>query len=316
MFCFAGQGAQYYGMAAQLMADEPVFRHWMEAGDALVADRHGFSVLEAIYGGLHRPSQPFDRLEETHPALFLVQYALAKTVQHHGLRPDALLGVSLGEIVAQSVAGMIPFETALAAVADQPAQFRAACPPGGMVAVLASSALYDESPLLQSLSEVAGVTSHTHFVLSAPAEALEAVTAELRRREILFQPLPVPYPFHSRFIDPVEESCRAATAGLRRESAFWPVWSCCTGTPTGPASPDLVWRIVRQPMNVQTTLGELEARGGAVYVDLSPSGTLAALFRQTLTKGSPSRLFSVLSPFGGDGERLHKTLAALRHLAA
>jgi len=316
IFCFAGQGAQYYGMAAQLFAEEPVFRQWMQAGDAVVAQRHGFSLLDEIYGGGRGLATPFDRLEASHPALFLVQYALAKTVQHYGLRPDALLGVSLGEIVAQSVGGMISFETGLTTVADQPAQFRATCRPGGMVAVLASPALHAEIPLLAERSEVAGITSHTHFVLSAPAEDLDAITTELRRRDVLFQALPVPYPFHSRFIDPAEATCRAATATLHRESAFWPVWSCCTGTTTGPASPDLVWRIIRQPMNIRTTLVELEARGGAVYVDLSPSGTLAALFRQTLAKDSPSRLLNVLSPFGGDSDRLRKTVEALRALAA
>lgn len=316
MFCFAGQGAQFFGMAAQLLAEEPVFRHWAQAGDALVARRHGFSVLAEMGGDGRRDGRAFDRLEATHPALFVVQYAMAKTLQHHGVRPDGLLGVSLGELVAQSVAGMMPFETALEAVADQPALFRASCAPGGMVAVLAPAALHHDIALLRERSEIAGITSPNHFILAAPADDLAAIEAELRRRELIFQRLPVPYAFHSRFIDPAETACRAAAAGLRRDSAFWPVWSCCTTAPTGCAAPDLIWRIVRQPMNVRTTVAELEARGGAVYVDLSPSGTLATVFRQCLAKSSPSRLLSILSPFGGDLDRLHKTLAELRHLAA
>jgi len=67
-------------------------------------------------------------------------------------------------------------------------------------------------------------------------------------------------------------------------------------------------------MNVQMTLANLEQQGGATYVDLSPSGTLAALFRQGLAAGSPSRLLSVLSPFGGNLDRLGKTVAALGHI--
>lgn len=315
IFCFAGQGSQYFGMAAELLAEDAVFRHWMQAGDAVIAARHGFSVLDEIHGGGRRVAVPFDRLEASHPALFLVQYALAKVLQHHGLRPDLLLGVSLGEIVAQAVAGMIGFETALNAVADQPAQFRRACPPGGMVAVLAPAALHADIPALAARSEVAGITSPKHFILSALADDLDEIEAELRRRDVVFQRLPVPFAFHSRFIDAAEADCRAATAPLRRESPFWPVWSCCTASVTGTAAPDLIWRIVRQPMQVQRTIATLEAQGGALYVDLSPSGTLATVFRHCLDKDSPSRLLSVLSPFGGDRDRLTKTIDILRRLA-
>lgn len=316
IFCFAGQGSQYFGMAADLLAEDAVFRHWMQAGDAIVARRHGFSVLDEIHGGGRQAGLPFDRIEVSHPAIFLVQYALAKALQQRGVRPDMLLGVSLGEFVAQSVAGMMSFETALTAVADQPALFVRHCPPGGMVAVLAPPALHGDVPALAHRSELAGITSRHHFILSALAGDLAAVEAELRAREVAFQRLPVPFAFHSRFVDSAEAACRDAFAGLRRETPFWPVWSCCTGGPIGPATPDLSWRIVRQPMRVRHSLETLEARGGAIYVDLSPSGTLAAVFRQGLAQNSPSRLLSVLSPFGGDMARLDKTMAALHRTGA
>jgi acyl transferase domain-containing protein len=141
---------------------------------------------------------------------------------------------------------------------------------------------------------------------------LPLIEADLRACDVPFQRLPVPFAFHSRFVDAAEAEWRSAFAHLGRETAFWPTWSCCTGDVTGPAAPDLPWRIAREKMNVQQTLRTLEQRGGAVYVDLSPSGTLAALFRQSISKDSPSRLLSILSPFGGTMPRLHKTLDALR----
>ena len=315
-FCFAGQGSQYYGMAADLMAEDDVFRHWMRSGDAIVAQRHGFSILAELYGEGRRPATPFDRLEASHPALFLVQYALAKTLLHHGMRPDMLLGASLGETVAQSVAGMTSFEASLCAVADQPALFRRTCPAGGMVAVLDSPDLHARRPLLAARSEMAGVNADGHFVLSALAADLPAIEADLAACEAAFQRLPVPFAFHSRFIDAAEEAWRGAFGQQRREAAFWPVWSCCTGGVIGPATPDLSWRIVRQRMHVQQTLLTLEKQGGAIYVDLSPSGTLAAVFRQSLGATSPSRLLPVVSPFGENIKRLRKTVAALGHCHA
>ena len=90
------------------------------------------------------------------------------------------------------------------------------------------------------------------------------------------------------------------------------MWSACLEGQTGPADPDLGWRIVRQTMNVQATIRKIEERGPALYVDLSPSGTLAALLRQQLGPQATPRLLSVMSPFGGDSDRLARTLAALR----
>lgn len=312
IFCFAGQGSQYFTMAAELMETEGVFRQWMELGDGIVARRQGFSVLDEIYRS-NRRGQPFERLHASHPAIFMVQYALAKLFQHHHIRPDMLLGVSLGEFVAQAVAGMISFETALAAVADQPGLFQS-CRPGAMIGVLGAPAIHARSPLLAQKSEIAGINAANHFVLSALAEDLPQVEEQLRQADMAFQRLPVPFAFHSRFVAEAEPACRAAHAHLRLESPFWPVWSCCTAafTPTGPDCTDLAWRIVRQSMNVARVVATIEGQGGAVYLDLSPSGTLAALFRQSLDKQSPSRLLSVLSPFGGDGKRLADTLAALR----
>ena len=312
IFCFAGQGSQYHQMAAELMRDNAVFRHWMKVGDDIVGRRHGFSVLAEIYDDDRRPGQPFERLQASHPAIFMVQYALAKVFQHQQLRPDMLLGVSLGEFTAQAVAGMIGFEAALTAIADQPALFARTCPPGAMIAVLGTPELHARSALLTARSEIAGINSAGHFILSALADDVAAIEAELQTAEVAFQRLPVPFAFHSRFIDAAEAQCRAAEAGHRRETPFWPLWSCCTGTTISPDTADLSWRIVRDSMNVGRVITTLEAQGGALYVDLSPSGTLAALFRQNLGPQSPSQLLSVLSPFGGDGKRLEASLAVLR----
>ena len=306
VFCFAGQGAQYFRMAADLHEQEPVFRDWMRIGDALLRERFGYSLIAEIYGPDRRTGDPFDRLALSHPALFLVQYAAARAVMQRGLRPDLLLGVSLGEFVAMTVAGMMPFEEALLHVAGQPARFEASCPPGGMIAVLAPPALWHESPALAQNSEIGGISSDGHFVLSAPAGALVPIEAELRARAVAFQRLPVGFAFHSRWIDPAAQACRAADAGLRFAPPFWPCWSSCLGGPLDPAGlePDLLWRIVRAPMDLRGCFASLEGRGGARYVDLSPSGTLAALARQNMAASSTSSVLPLLSPFGGNMKRL------------
>lgn len=311
IFCFAGQGSQYYQMGADLYGEFPVFRQWMKIGDQLVRDTHNFSILEEIYRSDRGISDPFDQLEVTHPGLFLVQYALAKTLQHHRLRPDMLLGISLGEFTAMSLAGMFSFEQALTNIANQPHLYRRNCVSGGMVAVLGPPSTHATNSLLAHCSELVGINSDNHFVLSAPAVDLNIVESELREKGFIFQRLPVPYAFHSRWMDPAATACREVFARYNINSPYWPCWSSCLGAPAAPEIADLLWRIVREPMNLHATLSTLESLGGAIYVDLSPSGTVAALVRQVLRSDSPSFALTVMSPFGGNGKRMQEVLSRL-----
>src|SRR5688500_14439650 len=80
ILCFAGQGTQYYHMAADLYRDHAVFRQWLRIGDEVVRESRGFSLIAEVFDDRYRPTDPFARLEATHPAVFLVQYALAKVL--------------------------------------------------------------------------------------------------------------------------------------------------------------------------------------------------------------------------------------------
>ena len=182
-----------------------------------------------------------------------------------------------------------------------------------MIAVLASPDLYRQRPVLNAHSELAGINSPDHFILSALAEDLPIIEADLAQAEIAFQRLPVPFAFHSRFVEGAQQAWNEAFGQLRRESAYWPVWSSATCATVGPASGDLHWSVVRRQMNVLKTLEALEARGGGIYVDLSPSSTLAAIFRQALGNHSPSRLVPILSPFGNNIERLNQAVKILQN---
>lgn len=282
------------------MRDEPVFRQWMEIGDAIVRRARGFSPLDAIYAPDKRISDPFDTLEHSHPALFMVQFALAKMLQAKGTRPDMLLGVSLGEFVAMSVAGMVPFEAALRFVARQPEIFAASAPAGALIAVLGPASLRESSAILAQASEVAGINADNHCVLACPAAETARVAAELRRLDVAFQPLPVPFAFHSRWVDSAEAAYRAAAAELAFETPFWPVWSARFARPLEAVAAAETWAIVRGEMRLQATIAAIEAQGGARYVDCSPTGTLAAVIRPVVG----DRAKAVVSPFGNPAPKV------------
>lgn len=296
-------------MAADLLAADPVFRAWMEEGDRLLRERHGVFVLAAVYDPANRPSEPFDRIENTHPALFLVQYALAKSLIARGMEPDLMLGVSLGEFVAMALSEMISFEAALDVVATLPGVLRMQCEPGGMIAVLAHDSIHASSAILAETSEIAGIGSPKTFVLTAQESALPRIEQHLRERRVIFQRLPVPFAFHSRWIETSAQDCRAVFSRLDPSPARIPCLSSSDGDLVHAGTQDLFWRTLRAPMSLGLRIGELESQGGAVYVDLSPSGSIAGLARQSLERTSRSKLAPLLSPFGGN---LNRIQAAIR----
>lgn len=296
-------------MAAALRDASPVFEQWMEIGDQILRNTQGFSPLEIIYDSGRSLSDPFDHLEHSHPALFMTQFAAAKLLQGKGIRPDLLVGVSLGEFVAMSLAGMIPFETALKTLAQQPSVFRKTAPLGALIAILAPPGSRDGSPLLRETTEIAGINAGRHCVLACPASETDRVIDELRRLDIAFQRLPVPFAFHSRWIESARDDYLKSVSELRFETPFWPVWSSCLGRPLEKADGALLWRIVREPMQLRSTIAAIEAKGGANYIDLSPTGTFVAILRQELSERSPSEVTALMSPFGGDLKRLEGLVA-------
>jgi bacillaene synthase trans-acting acyltransferase len=303
IFCFSGQGAQYRHMARDLMAEDAVFRASMEEGEALVRERFGFSVMAEIYDPDHAPGAPFERLEATHPALFMAQYAAAKAMMARGLRPDLMVGVSLGEFVAMALAGVIGFEEALTRIARQPALLHQSCARGGLISVLAGDDVWHDDAYLRDHSHLAGRGSAQNCVLAASGEAIEGVCAHLAERAVTAARLPVPYGFHSPLIDPAATACRQMFAEITPRPGAIPCLSACFGGLIDHETPDLLWRIVRDRMDVMRVCGADQLAEGADYIDLSPSGALAALIRQNTAAGRSRRIAITLSPMGGNAGR-------------
>ncbi|UUU28508.1 ACP S-malonyltransferase [Streptomyces sp. CA-210063] len=314
VFLFAGQGSQYHGMGRWLYGADPVFRDTLDSLDAVVRDVHGDSVIAAIHGDGRGAETAMTRLSLTQPAIFMVEYALARMLRARGFEPELVLGASLGEVVAATVAGIFDSEECLRSLLDQVALFEAECPRGGMLAVLADAALVDRDPALAG-AHLAAINGPDNFVLAATADRLDDIERHLNASGVLCQRLPVLYPFHSPLIDGVRDAFTKLVGGLTPRPATIPLISGTTGAEIHRPDSDHFWQVLREPFDLTRALEPLLARDDLLFLDLGPSGSMANLVRARLPEGSRSRVLPLLSPYARD-EVLYQAVLDTRSLIA
>ncbi|WP_055546113.1 ACP S-malonyltransferase [Streptomyces kanamyceticus] len=310
VFQFSGQGSQYSRMGWSLYQAEPVFREVLDRLDAVAATELGESVLATLYAPGRGRAEPFDDIEFTHPAIVMVELALAQTLIEYGIEPDLLLGASLGEFTASVLAGVLDAEECLGLLIRQARALRDA-PRGGMLAVLDDVGLHQDVPLLRERTEIAARNYPGHFVVSGAHDDLVAAEEELRARTVVCHRVPVAYAFHSRLMDAGEPLFRSVMAQAELRPPRIPVVSCATAGEVGRVTVDHLWRATRLPIEYAQTLAALEQRGPFQYLDLGPSGTLHNFARGAMPAGSRSRSLPLLSPLGDDARSLAAVRAAV-----
>ncbi|MBO0798460.1 MAG: acyltransferase domain-containing protein [Blastocatellia bacterium] len=303
---FSGQGSQYFHMGRAFYDGDGTFREWMIRLDDIVKQGSGRSVIETLYSDAYGKGDPFDRTLLTHPAIFMVEYSLAQSLLRAGLRPDIVLGVSLGSFTAAAVAGFVGVEEALTAVIHQAIVLEECCEPGGMIAVLADPELF-AADFLGGRCELAAVNFSSHFVVSARRAELAKIEADLRERSIQYQRLPVSFPFHSRWIDEAKPRFESFMQSLPCRQGRLPLACCEQAAILSDLSDGYFWNVVRRPIRFRETIERLERLGPRRYIDVGPSGTLVTFLKYGLLTSPNSTTHTILTPYGLE----QRNLAAL-----
>jgi len=308
VFMFSGQGSQYHQMGRELFENHPGFGRWMGILDEIARQRLGISMMDELYGEDKPISVEFDHPIYTHPAIFMVEYALARILLEAGIEPDYVLGASLGEFTAASITNVFGYEELIPALIEQAELIKAQCIKGGMTAIVQDHGLYNEQTVLFENSELAARNYSSHFVVSGGTTSLKNIEGFLKEEGITYQPLPVSHGFHSALMEPVQSDLLNLLEPLNHHAPDIPFISCVKSRVMDTIPKNYWWDVVRKPVEFQGAIEWLEKEQSYIYIDLGPSGTLANFVKYNLTNGSDSEIYPILSPFGQGMKHLKKVL--------
>ncbi|GAA0988881.1 hypothetical protein GCM10009555_071550 [Acrocarpospora macrocephala] len=282
VFVFPGQGSQWAGMAAGLIRESPVFAQEIEAC-ARALDRHtGWSLTELLAG---RPGAPsLDRVDVVQPALFAVMVSLARLWEAAGVRPDAVIGHSQGEIAAAHIAGALSLDDAARVVALRSRAIAAVAGRGGMASVaLPADRVRARVSRWGDQLGVAAVNGPRATVVSGDAEALAELLTAYRAEGVRVRTVPVDYASHSPQVEPLRRRLLDELGDIRPRPAEVAFYSTVTGgrLDTTELTAAYWYRNLRQTVELALAVRTAVADGHGVFVESSPHPILTEGIRET-----------------------------------
>ncbi len=316
-FMFPGQGAQYVKMGKNLYDHEPLFRETVDTCCDILHPCMGCDLREYLYPAEHDVEKAEQSLKNTfftQPALFTIEYALARLLQHWGIQPSAMVGHSVGEFVCACLAKVFSLEDALRLVARR-GELISGLPPGSMLTVRCHASEIETR--LPANIQLAAVNSPSLCVVSGPTEAIARFQRTLEHEQVPCKKLHTSHAFHSAMMDPIIDAFIQEVSDIKFSRPTIPFVSAVTTRwiSDKEATDPVYWgRHLRMPVRFSDGILALLKKEGMIFVEVGPRATCATLARQHVTPQKQTPVTATLSDTPAQNAEYTSLLSALGYL--
>ena len=282
-FAYTGQGSQWVGMGQTLYESEPVARAVLDRCEAVLLQERGTSLLDVMFGRAGGKGELGDTAWDQ-PALYALQCALTALWSSVGVRPEVVVGHSIGELAAAQAAGVFSLEDGMRFAAKRGA-LMSQMEEGGMAAIFApaervASAVEEVNAASSDLGLSISGYNGTHQVVSGPIAGIEAISQRFELEEVRVRRLNTTRAFHSALVEPILDELETSLSGVEIQSPSLTVISNLTGQAVEPGQVQdgAYWRRhAREPVAFAEGVETMADLGVDVVLEIGPRSVLAPM---------------------------------------
>lgn len=317
VFMFPGQGAQFVNMGLSLYNYEPVFRRIVDQCAEILSHPLRRDIRDLIYPDAVDHYKAVKNLNKTcfnQPALFIIEYALAKLWEHWGVKPSAMIGHSAGAYVAACLSGVFKLEDALLTVAERGKLMQSKAKEKSISIALPAEAVRKR---IKGNLSIAAINGSNLCVVSGPEEDVDRFEDRLLKEGVEYKKLKKSHAFHSNIMDPVVEQFKKWLKSIQLCPPATPIVSDVTGewiTSEQAVDPEYWAKHLTKTVLFSKALKKLREKPDRIFLEVGPGNTAVKLARSHPKRGYRQTAISTLTISTDNHVEWEAVLEAIGHL--